>query len=156
MRGRQSDAGTCERLSKWGALRAAARVTPKASRVAGFIVMWAEAMRAEERDDYSISSISVTGTRESARRTGNRASSASSGQSRDPNELARQILKHLDTSTTKREIATLPSRLQVTGERAAPVLTVDEVAARTAFSRRRSCVHSSRKSSLARKCGTGG
>jgi len=43
-----------ERLSKWAALKAAARVTPKASRVAAFIVMWAVAMRDEGFDEYSI------------------------------------------------------------------------------------------------------
>jgi hypothetical protein len=43
-----------ERLSKWAAIRVAARVTPKASRVAGFVCLWAMAMRDESRDEFSI------------------------------------------------------------------------------------------------------
>lgn len=44
-----------ERLSKWAAVKAAARVTPKASRVAAFIVMWAAAMMDGDADALSIS-----------------------------------------------------------------------------------------------------
>lgn len=43
-----------ERLSKWAALRVGAKVTPKVSRVAGFIIQWAIAMRDEGVDEYSI------------------------------------------------------------------------------------------------------
>ena len=43
-----------ERLSKWKALKLGVQVTPKASRVAGFIVTWAWAMVDEGRDDFSI------------------------------------------------------------------------------------------------------
>lgn len=32
----------------------------------------------------------------------------------NPNELARQIVKYVDEKTSKRDIASLPSRLQVT------------------------------------------
>ena len=104
-----------ERLSKWGALRAAARVTPKASRVAAFIVMWAVAMRDEGVTEYSITQYQHYWNE------GERQAYRSQGEFRDlwpefetPNELARQLVKHLDASTSKREIATLPSRLKVT------------------------------------------
>ena len=43
-----------ERLSKWRATALAVKVTPKASRVAGFVVLWATAMRIEEKDAFSI------------------------------------------------------------------------------------------------------
>lgn len=43
-----------ERLSKWRATATAVKVTPKASRVAGFIVLWATAMRVEDLDSFSI------------------------------------------------------------------------------------------------------
>ena len=43
-----------ERLSKWQGLKAAVHATPKGSRVAGFIVLWALAMRDEKRDEFSI------------------------------------------------------------------------------------------------------
>jgi hypothetical protein len=43
-----------ERMSKWRATATAVKVTPKASRVAGFIILWATAMRIEGRDSFSI------------------------------------------------------------------------------------------------------
>jgi hypothetical protein len=104
-----------ERLSKWAALKAAARVTPKASRVAAFIVMWAVAMRDEGVGEYSITQYQHYWNE------GERQAYRTQGEFRDlwpeyetPNELACQLVEHLDASTTKREIATLPSRLQVT------------------------------------------
>jgi len=104
-----------ERLSKWAALKAAARVTPKASRVAAFIVMWAVAMRDEGADEYSITEYQHYWNE------GERQTYRAQSEFRDlwpefetPNEFARQLVKHIDASTSKREIATLPSRLQVT------------------------------------------
>jgi hypothetical protein len=106
---------TAERLSKWAALKAAARVTPKASRVAAFIVMWAVAMRDEAADEYSITEYQRYWSE------GERQAYRAQGEFRDlwpefdtPNEFARQIIKHLDARTSRRDIATLPSRLQVT------------------------------------------
>jgi hypothetical protein len=43
-----------ERWSTWSKLRAVTKATPKASRVATFIVCWAIAMQEEDRDSYSI------------------------------------------------------------------------------------------------------
>ena len=106
---------SAERLSKWAALRAAAKVTPKASRVAAFIVMWAVAMRDEGVDEYSITRYQRYWNE------GERQVYRVQGEFRDlwgefetPNELAQQIAKHIDTSVSKREIATLPNRLMVT------------------------------------------
>lgn len=104
-----------ERLSKWAALRRAAKVTPKASRVAGFIVLWAMAMRDEGVDEYSITAYQRYWNE------GERQAYRLQSEFRElwpefetPNELARQIVKHIDASTTKRDVATLPSRLMVT------------------------------------------
>ena len=43
-----------ERLSKWAALKAGAKVTPKAARVGAFIIFWAVAMKIEGLDEFSI------------------------------------------------------------------------------------------------------
>src|SRR6476619_2841534 len=45
---------SAERWSTWSKLRAVTKATPKASRVAVFIVCWAIAMQDEKREDYSI------------------------------------------------------------------------------------------------------
>jgi hypothetical protein len=49
------DASALAAQSKWRQIRLVLKVTPKASRVAGFIVLWALAMKAEGRDGYTIS-----------------------------------------------------------------------------------------------------
>src|SRR5919204_1832339 len=43
-----------ERASKWDVLRSTAKVTPKAMRVATFIVCWAIGMKMDGVDEYSI------------------------------------------------------------------------------------------------------
>jgi hypothetical protein len=104
-----------ERLSKWAAVKAAARATPKASRVAGFIVMWAAAMRDEGAEQFSITEY------ERYWKEGERQTYRLQKEFRElwpefetPNELARQLVKYLDEKSTAREIASLPGRLQVT------------------------------------------
>jgi hypothetical protein len=49
------DASTLAAQGKWRQVRLLLKVTPKASRVAGFIILWALAMKAEGRDAYTIS-----------------------------------------------------------------------------------------------------
>lgn len=104
-----------ERLSKWEALRTAAKVTPKASRVAGFIVMWAVAMADEKADSYSITEYQrywYEGERQAYRLQ---------AEFRDlwpeletPNELASQLVEYLKRhEVSKAQIARLPSTLQV-------------------------------------------
>ena len=109
-----------ERLSKWGALKAAARVTPKASRVAAFIVMWAVAMRDEGVDELTISLYQRYWSQ------GERQSYREQEEFRDlwpeletPNELAHQVVKALDEKLNQRQIATLPNRLIVNAEQPA-------------------------------------
>jgi hypothetical protein len=104
-----------ERLSKWAAVKAAAKVTPKASRVAGFIVMWAAAMLDEGLDEFSITEY------ERYWHEGERQTYRLQNEFRElwpefetPNELARLIVSQVDAKLTKREIAALPSRLMVT------------------------------------------
>jgi hypothetical protein len=92
-----------ERAEKLGAMgffaqiKLATRVTPKASRTAGFIILWAWAMKSEGRDSYTITEYQrfYNETERQAYR--------SQSEFRDlwpefetPNELARQIVKQLD------------------------------------------------------------
>jgi hypothetical protein len=91
------------------------KVTPKASRVATFIVFWAVGMRDEKRDSYSITEY---------QRYWNESERQAYRVQREfrelwpefetPDELARQIVKHLDAKVRKREAASLPLKLQVT------------------------------------------
>lgn len=104
-----------ERLSKWAAVKAAAKVTPKASRVAAFIVMWAAAMMDEEAHEFSITEY------ERYWHEGERQTYRLQKEFRElwpeyetPNELARLVIRHVDEKLTKRDIATLPARLMVT------------------------------------------
>lgn len=104
-----------ERLSKWAAVKAGAKATPKASRVAGFVVMWAAAMADEGVDEFSITEY------QRYWHEGERQAYRLQKEFRElwpefetANELARQIIEHLDARTTRREIASLPTRLQVT------------------------------------------
>lgn len=104
-----------EKLSKWEALRTAARVTPKASRVAGFIVMWAAAMADDNADSYSITEYQRYWNE------GERQAYRLQAEFRDlwpeletPNELAAQLVDYLKRhKVSNARIARLPSTLQV-------------------------------------------
>jgi hypothetical protein len=104
-----------ERLSKWAATMAVAKVTGKASRVSAFIVMWAAAMREEGADEFSITEYQRYWN-ESERRAYRLQVEFRElwPEYETPNELARKIARYLDASLSRREIATLPSRLMVT------------------------------------------
>lgn len=102
-------------LSKWAQLKVVSKVTPKASRVAAFIVMWAVAMKLEGRDEFSITEY------ERYWNEGERQTYRLQKEFRElwpdfdtPNELARLIVRDLDARMGAREIAGLPSRLMVT------------------------------------------
>ena len=104
-----------ERLSKWAGLKVVGRVTPKAGRVAAFVVMWAIAMRDEGSSDYSITEY------ERYWNEGERQTYRVQKEFRElwpefetPNELAREIVKHVDSKISKRDVATLPMKLMVT------------------------------------------
>ena len=104
-----------ERLSKWEALRTAAKVTPKASRVAAFIVMWAAAMADEKADSYSITEYQRywhEGERQAYRL---QADFRELWPELDtPNDLAGQVVDQLKRhKASKAQIARLPSTLQV-------------------------------------------
>lgn len=103
------------RVSKWTGVKAVAKVTPKASRVAGFIVMWAVAMVLEDRDEYSITEY------ERYWNEGERQTYRLQKEFRElwpefdtPNELACELAKHIDKKMNKRDVPTLPMRLMVT------------------------------------------
>jgi hypothetical protein len=104
-----------ERLSKWQGLRMAVKVTPKASRVAGFIVMWAVAMADEKADTYSITEY------QRYWHEGERQAYRLQAEFRDlwpefetPNDLAPQLVDYLKRhKVSKAQIARLPSTLQV-------------------------------------------
>jgi hypothetical protein len=103
-----------ERMSKWDGLRLGVAATPKASRVAGFILFWAVAMRTEGKDEYSITEYQRFWCE------GERRAYRLQAEFRElwpefetPNELARQLVKHIDAKLSKREMMALPARLQV-------------------------------------------
>jgi hypothetical protein len=98
---------TAERLSKWSAIKTAGKVTPKATRVAGFVVFWAVAMQHEGKDEFSITEYQRFWNE------GERQTYRLQKEFRElwpefetPNELARQIVKHVDAKrASKRDVA---------------------------------------------------
>jgi hypothetical protein len=91
-----------------------AKATPKGSRVATFIVLWAAAMHEEGRDEYSIT--------EYQRRWNENERKAYRLQKEfrelwaefdTPNELARQLVKYIEAKKPK-NYAALPMQVQVT------------------------------------------
>jgi hypothetical protein len=104
-----------ERLSKWAALRVAVKVTPKASRVAGFIITWAVAMREDGRSEYSITEYQRfwnEGERQAYRLQADFR--ALWPEFETPNELAAQLVKQLDEKAAAKDAASLATRLVVT------------------------------------------
>jgi hypothetical protein len=103
-----------ERKPAWGALHLTVKVTPRAMRVATFIVLWAAGMREAGQDEFSIT--------EYMRRWDEDERQAYRVQAefrelwpefRNPNELARQIVKNLDGRIGRKGAAKLPLTLQV-------------------------------------------
>jgi hypothetical protein len=92
------------------------KATPKASRVAAFIVLWAAGMRAQGAEEFSITEYQRHWNE------GERQAYRLQKEFRDlwpefetPNELARQIARDLgEKDVTRREVASLPATLQVT------------------------------------------
>jgi hypothetical protein len=85
-----------ERMSKWRATATAVKVTPKASRVAGFIVLWATSMRIDELDSLTITEYQRYWN-ESERQAYRRQVEFRElwPEYETPNELASQIVAHL-------------------------------------------------------------
>lgn len=103
-----------ERWSTWSKLRAVTKATPKASRVATFIVFWAIAMQDEKRDEYSITEYQRywNENERQAYRVQNEFRELWP-EFENPNELAQQIVKRLDARTARKDVARLPMTLQV-------------------------------------------
>jgi hypothetical protein len=101
-------------LAKWDAVRTAVKVTPKASRVATFIVLWAVAMRMEGRDEFSITEY------QRYWHEGERQTYRAQKEFRElwpeyetPDEIGRAISKQIDKRTSKKEAAKLPMTLRI-------------------------------------------
>jgi hypothetical protein len=104
-----------ERLSKWAALRAGVRVTPKAARVAGFIITWAVAMREEGRESYSITEYQRfwnEGERQAYRLQADFRELWPEFET--PDVLAAQLVRQLDARAAAKQAASLAMKLQVT------------------------------------------
>ena len=103
-----------ERWSTWSKLRAVTKATPKASRVATFIVCWAIAMQDEESDSYSITEYMRYWNEHErqAYRVQNEFRELWK-EYETPNELAQQILRNVRTRLGKKNVERLPMTLQV-------------------------------------------
>ena len=103
-----------ERYSKWGTLRLTAKLTPKASRVASFIVMWAISMKMEGLDEYTITEYQrYWNENERQAYRLQREFRELFPEFETPNELARQIVKQVDARMARKAMAKLPLTLQV-------------------------------------------
>jgi hypothetical protein len=103
-----------EQVSKWEAVRTLAGVTPKASRVATFIVLWAVAMRIEGVDSFTITAYQEywsEGERQAYRVQ--REFRELFPEFETPDEIARSIVDHIDKRMSKRQAAKLPMSLRV-------------------------------------------
>jgi hypothetical protein len=103
-----------EGVSKWEAMRAAVRVTPKAMRVATFVVFWAVGMRELGQDSYSLAEYQQRWNE--SERTAFRLQREFRelwGEYGTPDQLAQQIVKHLDARVSAKEAAKLPMRVEV-------------------------------------------
>lgn len=105
------DGAKARAASLWQQVKLGTRVTPKASRTAGFIVLWAVAMRDEGRATYTITEY------QRYYNVGERQAYRSQSEFRDlwpefetPNELARQVVKHLDKRPGQ---STMPTSIPV-------------------------------------------
>src|SRR5437870_1312042 len=101
------------RLSKWQALKAVTKVSPKASRVATFIVCWALAMRDEGVDEFSITEYQRywNENERQAYRVQNEFRDLFE-EYETPNELGRQLVKQLNARLAKKDVGKLPLILQ--------------------------------------------
>ena len=103
-----------ERWSTWSKLRAVTKATPKASRVATFIVCWAIAMQEDGSDSYSITEYMRywNENERKAYRVQNEFRELWE-EYETPNELAQQILKNVRSRLAKKDVQKLPNTLQV-------------------------------------------
>jgi hypothetical protein len=105
------DAETLAAQSKWRQVRLLLKVTPKASRVAGFVILWALAMKAEGRDAYTISEYQRYYNENERKAYRDQAEFRELWiEFETPNELATQILPQLKG---KLDVPKLPSTVTV-------------------------------------------
>lgn len=103
-----------EGVSKWEAMRATVRVTPKAMRVATFVVLWAVGMREAGSDAYSLTEYQERWNE--SERTAFRLQSEFRELWKDygtPDEIARQVVRQLDGRVSAKEAARLPMKVEV-------------------------------------------
>ena len=106
------DASALAAQSKWRQVRLLLKVTPKASRVAGFIVLWALAMKDEGQDTYTISEYQRYYSENERKAYRDQAEFRELWpEFETPNELALQIVPHL---RGKVDATKLPSSVVVT------------------------------------------
>jgi hypothetical protein len=105
------DAEDFAAASKWKQMKVVMKVTPKASRVAAFIIQWAWAMRDEARDSFTITEFQRFWNE------GERQAYRHQAEFRElwpeyetPDELARQVVPHLNE---KLDAMTLPTKVLV-------------------------------------------
>ena len=101
-------------VSKWEAMRATVRVTPKAMRVATFIVFWSVAMRELGRDSYSLGEYQERWNE--SERTAFRLQSEFRelwSEYATPDELALKIAEHLDARVSIKDAAKLPMTVEL-------------------------------------------
>jgi len=103
-----------ERWSTLSKLRAVTKATPKASRVATFIVLWAVGMMEEGKESYSITEYQRywNENERQAYRVQNEFRELWP-EFDTPNELAAQVVKQVNGRIAKRDAAKLPMTLQV-------------------------------------------
>jgi hypothetical protein len=106
-----ADAEDLAASSKWKQMKLLMKVTPRASRVATFIIQWAWAMRDERRDSFTITEFQRFWNE------GERQAYRHQAEFRElwpeyetPDELARQIVPHL---SDKLDATTLPTKVAV-------------------------------------------
>ena len=105
------DAETLAAQNKWRQVRLLLKVTPKASRVAGFVILWALAMKAEGRDAYTISEYQRYYNENERKAYRDQAEFRELWiEFETPNELATQILPQLKG---KLDVPRLPSTVTV-------------------------------------------
>jgi hypothetical protein len=91
------DGSKARAMSAWKQIKLATKVTPKASRTAGFIILWAWAMKDEGRDSFSITEYQRyynEGERQAYRLQSDFRELWPEFET--PDVLARQIVKQLD------------------------------------------------------------
>jgi hypothetical protein len=106
--------GNAEKLaaaSRWKQMKLMMKVTPKASRVAAFVIQWAWAMREERRDSFTITEFQRYWNE------GERQAYRHQAEFRElwpeyetPDELARQVVPHLND---RLDATTLPAKVAV-------------------------------------------